>query len=90
MFEWNERKRRDNYRKHRLDFADCAKVFAGPMVTAPDDRFAYGEWRMRAYGILARLVVTVVYTETDEVIRVISMRKATKREKAQYLENIQN
>jgi uncharacterized DUF497 family protein len=88
IFEWDERKRCDNYRKHGLDFSDCAKVFAGVCVTVPDNRFAYGEPRLWAYGMLEERVVVVVYTERDDVIRVISMRKASRREEAQYFENL--
>jgi uncharacterized DUF497 family protein len=38
-FTWDEPKRQANLAKHGLDFADAAKVFAGPMVLFEDDRF---------------------------------------------------
>jgi uncharacterized protein len=90
IFEWNEQKRRANRRKHGLDFADCARFFAGPIATAADDRFAYRELRLRAVGVLYRRVVVVVYTEADDIIRIISMRKATRREEAQYFKRLQD
>ena len=52
IFEWDERKRRENRRKQGFDFADCAALFEGPVVTEPDDRFAYGERRSWALGLL--------------------------------------
>ena len=90
IFEWDERKRRENRRKHGLDFADCAALFEGPIITWPDDRFAYGELRLQAFGLLHRRVVVVAFVEQDEWIRVISMRKANRHEKARYLEEIQD
>ena len=82
-------KRCDNRREHGLDFADCAKVFGAPCVSVPDDRICYGEPRMWTYGLLAEVVVVVVHTERDRVVRVISMRKASKHEEAQYFKNFQ-
>ena len=88
IFEWDERKRRENLRKHGFDFADCAFLFTGPVITEPDDRFAYGEMRMWAFGLLHRRIVAVAFVEDDDVIRVISMRKASGHEKARYFERI--
>jgi uncharacterized protein len=88
IFEWDDRKRRANLRKHGFDFADCARLFEGPVITEPDDRFAYGELRMWAFGLLHRRVIAVAFVEDDAVIRVISMRKAARHEKARYIERI--
>jgi uncharacterized DUF497 family protein len=41
-FEWDEAKRRANYRKHGLDFRDAEKVFQGVTLTAEDKRQDYG------------------------------------------------
>lgn len=90
IFEWDEEKRERNIAKHAIDFVDCEEVFAGPTVTVPDDRFAYGEARFVTFGLLSGRVVAVAYTETTEIVRVISMRKATKREQALFLEALQN
>jgi len=59
-FEWDERKNRLNIRKHGFDFVDAAKVFAGPMVIAPDDREDYGEERLIGIGILEARTIVVV------------------------------
>lgn len=90
QFEWNERKRERNVAKHAIDFADCEEVFAGPTVTIPDDRLAYEEERFITFGLLSGRVVAVAHTETTAIIRVISMRKATRREQALFFEALQN
>lgn len=85
---WDERKRRTNIAKHGLDFADAEKVFAGPMVLFEDDRTDYGEQRMIGIGLLNYLVVLIVHMETDDIIRIISMRKADNDETNLYYENV--
>jgi hypothetical protein len=79
-FTWDEAKRRTNLRDHHFDFIDARKVFVGPTFTYPDDRFAYDERRFITLGLLAGIVVSIAHTETKYEIRVISFRKATKRE----------
>ena len=88
-FEWDEKKRRSNRKKHRLDFADAESVFGGPLIHWLDVRFDYGEPRFIAYGMLEGRVVVVAYLETGSTIRIISMRKA-KHEETYYFENLQN
>jgi uncharacterized DUF497 family protein len=90
IFEWDEDKRRANWRKHGLDFSDSAVVLGGPLILMVDGRFDYGEVRVRAYGLLHRRVVQVVYTERSGTIRVISMRKANRYEETYYFESIKN
>jgi uncharacterized DUF497 family protein len=89
-FEWDERKRRSNLSKHGIDFHDCKAVFGGPIVTMHDDRIDYGEQRFITFGLLEDRVVVVAHTEAADRVRVISMRKATKREQALYFKRIQN
>ena len=90
MFNWDEKKRRTNLKHHWLDFADAEEVFAGVIYTYEDDRFDYGEQRWVTLGWLRGVIVSIVHTETETEIRVISMRKANKREQKIYFENIQN
>ncbi len=73
---WDESRRQTNLIKHGLDFADAAKVFAGPMALFEDGRKDYGEQRMIGIGLLETLVVLIVHVEVDDSIRIISMRKA--------------
>ena len=87
-FTWDERKRRANIAKHGLDFVDAEKVFAGPMVLFEDDRTDYGEQRMIGIGLLDYLVVIIVHVETDDTVRIISMRKADNDETNLYYENV--
>lgn len=89
-FTWPERKRAINLREHGLDFLDAPRVFEGCTFTFEDDRFAYGEQRFATLGLLAGVAVSIVHTETDDEIRVISFRKATKREAAIYFEQVQD
>jgi uncharacterized DUF497 family protein len=77
---WSERKRRSNLVAHGLDFADAAKVFEGVTVTVEDARFEYRERRFFTLGMLGGVVVSVAHTENENEIRVISFRKATRRE----------
>ena len=67
-----------------LDFADVEMVFAGATFTFEDDRFEYNEDRYIMFGLLRAAVVVIAHTEREEVIRVISMRKATKNEQQVY------
>jgi len=83
-FEWEDGKARANLRKHRVDFADAATMFDDKRaVTMADD--APEEERYVTIGMdaLGRVLV-VAYTIRGERIRIISARRATKRERAEY------
>ncbi len=86
-FTWDEKKRKTNLAKHGLDFTDAKRVFTGATFTFNDDRFDYGEQRYITMGILKGFVVVIAHTETAEVIRIISMRKANKHEQKIYFQN---
>jgi uncharacterized protein len=89
-FTWSEAKRSSNLEKHGLDFVDAALVFEGVTFTFEDDRFSYAEQRFVTLGLLAGIPVSVVHTESENEIRIISFRKATKREAQIYFGEIQN
>lgn len=90
-YEWDEIKRRINVQQHGIDFADLPNLFAGEIVILEDDRYEYGETRFIAFGLLLGQVIAVVYTERgDDVIRLISARKASKYEAKQYYQQITN
>ena len=55
-----------------------------------DDRFRYDEQRFVTLGLLAGIPVSIVHTEDEDEIRVISFRKATKRETQIYFDAIQD
>ena len=87
-FTWSEAKRKLNIEQHGFDFVDAPRVFDGPTYTYEDDRFDYSEQRFITLGIVDEFVVSIVHTETSRVIRVISLRKATKHEQAIFFKNI--
>jgi uncharacterized protein len=89
-FTWSEAKRAANLKAHGLDFVDAARVFEAVTYTFEDDRFAYGEQRFVTLGLLAGIPVSIVHTETLHEIRIISFRKATRREAAIYFSEIKN
>jgi uncharacterized DUF497 family protein len=90
VITWDEDKRRANLRKHGLDFADAQELFDGVTYTYEDDRLSYGEQRFMTLGLLREVVVSIVHTEETDHIHIISMRKATKREREIYFESITN
>jgi uncharacterized protein len=91
------RAREDGVRPRRLSgvvarpsFPRCSTVFDGPTFTFEDERFAHAERRFMTLGFLGGLVVSIVHTETPRVIRVISFRKATRREEAILFESLKD
>jgi uncharacterized DUF497 family protein len=93
-FEWDEAKNEQNIRKHGFDFADAESVFAGPLplLARLDQREDYGEDRWQGIGVFdGIIVVVIVFTEPRTgIVRIISMRKATRNERADYEKRIKN
>ena len=87
-FTWSETKRVLNLDKHGFDLADAPRVFAGPTYTYEDNRFDYSEQRLVTLGLLDDLVVSIVHTENPRLIRIISLRKATKHEQTIFFKSI--
>lgn len=86
-FEWDEEKNKENILKHGLDFANAWEIFDAPMFTALDTSEDYGEKRWIGIGFLKNFIVVIVYTERDEnVVRIISLRKALKHERTRFEE----
>jgi uncharacterized DUF497 family protein len=86
-YTWDETKRQANLKKHGLDFSDAARVFDGPMVLIEDLRENYAEQRMIGIGMLECVVVLIVHVESEDEIRIISMRKADSDETDLYYRN---
>jgi uncharacterized DUF497 family protein len=87
-FEWDERKARTNLRRHRVDFADAATAFEDDRaVTVTDEN--PDEERFSTIGLdaLGRVLV-VIYTVRGKRIRIISARRATGRERAEYEKHV--
>ncbi|TAN04573.1 MAG: BrnT family toxin [Rhodanobacteraceae bacterium] len=89
-FNWSSAKRVANLKAHGLDFVDAPRVFEGLTFTFEDDRFAYGEQRFVTLGLLAGTPVSIVHTETQHEIRIISFRKATRREAQIYFHQVED
>lgn len=88
QFTWDKTKRLSNLRQHGIDFADAPQVFEGITFTFEDDRIAYTEQRFVTLGLLKGIPVSIVHTEADNEIHIISFRKATKREIEILFQNI--
>ena len=87
-FQWDREKAASNVKKHRVDFADAVTVFDDLNAITIDDP-DHGEPRFVTIGMdgYGRILV-VVYTWRGESIRLISARKATKREQKYYGSNL--
>jgi uncharacterized DUF497 family protein len=85
-FEWDPNKAKSNYKKHGIRFADAVGVFEDENAITVQDEYD-SEDRYITIGIdfLSRILV-VVYTFREVVIRIISARKATARERRMYEE----
>lgn len=85
-FEWDERKNKLNINNHHIDFADAWEVFENPLFVCLDDREDYGEDRWIGLGMMHNFVVVLlVFVEKGEdVIRIISLRKAKGHESKKY------
>ncbi len=90
-FEWDENKNRSNIIKHGIDFQEAKRVFEDPdLLTYEDNRFNYGEIRDISLGQLELttqskiIVVVVVSTDRNGIVRLISARKASKQERREY------
>ncbi|MGB6945412.1 MAG: BrnT family toxin [Bryobacteraceae bacterium] len=90
-FEWDEDKNRSNVAKHKVSFSTAMSVFDDQHAFSTLDRFADGEERWRTLGSIGGVVLIVAHTWTDEdgeeVIRIISARKATPSERRAYEKN---
>ena len=82
--EWDAGKAVSNLRKHGVDFADAATVLHDDRAVTVRDEMS-GEARFVTVGTdaLGR-VLTVVYTWREERARLISARRATRRERREY------
>jgi len=84
-FDWDENKNVINIQKHGLDFNDAIDIFNHVMLSKEDTSQKYGEARWISIGWIKILVGVVIYTEqVGDTIRIISARKATKKEVRKY------
>ena len=88
-FEWDASKASANERKHGVSFELAARVFADPLAVSHPDRIEGGESRWQTIGLAdGALLLLVAHTVRDDndtdVIRIISARQATRKEKRDY------
>ncbi len=88
-FEWDEARAASNQKKHGVTFEEAATVFADPLAAIFDDEVhSEEEQREIIIGHSARdRLLLVCFTERGDAIRIISARRATKRERKDYEEN---
>ncbi|HIJ37453.1 MAG TPA: BrnT family toxin [Rhodospirillaceae bacterium] len=84
MFEWDDEKNEDNLRERGFDFAHAARIFEAPVLEMDDTRTDYGERRIQAIGRVGADILFVVYTWRREVRRIISARRANRKERDVY------
>jgi uncharacterized DUF497 family protein len=91
-FEWDEKKNASNLEKHKIDFEFALQIFDGITLEKLDTRQNYEEARYIALGeapilVLGEIngvILYVAYTWRGEKRRIISARKANKKEKEAY------
>lgn len=92
LFEWDVSKAAINCRKHGINFEDAIQIFEDRFALVDPDRVEDGERRWRTIGtVQGAVVLLVAHTVTeegyDEIIRIISARRATRKERTRYEQN---
>ena len=89
-FEWDEKKNEINKIKHKVSFEEASTIFLNSFIEIPDTDHSINEERFVAFGISAlrrELFASYCYREYingEEIIRIISARKATQNEKEEF------
>ena len=85
-FEWDVNKAKSNLRKHGIRFEDAVLVFDDPHHLSMQERCEY-RWQTigLVHGIVVILVAhTIRFESGEEIIRIISARKADRKERSRY------
>ncbi len=95
-YTWDNAKNRRNLKLHGIAFEDAARIFEGPTVETPDDRFDYGEDRIYAIGLVDGFEITVIYADgkdkrhhNNEVRRIVSAWRSEPQERRHYWQEIE-
>jgi uncharacterized DUF497 family protein len=85
-FEWDDQKAVENLIKHGVSFGEATEVFYDPnSLEAYDQRHSIEEARFIIIGLSSRRLLYVVYAErTNDLIRIVSARKAKRSEEIRY------
>jgi uncharacterized DUF497 family protein len=83
-FSWDDQKNNSNQEKHKISFEDAIDIFNDP------DRINYkstrkGEQRFKTIGKAFQAIIIVIFTTRKLVVRIISARRASKKERREYL-----
>lgn len=84
-FEWDSAKSEATYLRRGFDFAYASRIFANPWIAIEDTRVDYGETRLKALGQVGADILVVIYTWRAATIRIISARRANRKERALWL-----
>ena len=89
-FEWDPKKAEANLAKHEISFEEAMTVFADPLARIfPDEEHSVDELREIIIGHSAgHQLILVNFTSIDDRVRIFSARKATRRERKDYEENV--
>ena len=79
-YDWNAEKAAANFAKHGVSFEAVRDFDWTTAVEAEDIRYDHGEKRMQALGLIGGRHHVLVYTRRGDTIRVISLRRANRRE----------
>ena len=74
----------DFFEERQIPFSKVPVIFEGPVLARRDERHDYGEERWIAIGLLGHVPVVVVYTKRGHRIRIISARRANRRERERF------
>jgi uncharacterized protein len=86
LFEWDQKKNKKNLTKHGISFQEAKEIFQNIRLTSIDKRKKYGERREVSLGLLEDIPIIVIHTKRQQKIRIISARKANKKERRKFYE----
>lgn len=87
--EYDSRKAATNLRKHGISFKEASSCFYDQLALAMEDSHSESEYRWILIGLSRRQrYLTVVYTLRENIVRIISARKSTRREKRDYAKRV--
>ena len=85
-YEWDEKKNKSNIEKHKIDFNDAKEVFKDEKCkTIKSPKKDCAEERFLTVGKIFKVLIVVIYTIRKQVTRIISVRRANKQERKDYL-----
>ena len=77
-----------NIQSHKISLHEAKNLESDWLIAEEDTRYSYGEVRVVGFAPIGSAVFCVVFTEENDVLRVISLRHATKREVKDYASKI--